>query len=84
MSKYLQQRGTKKFKTTTSNHFLKPLSTSNKPCFEASCQKVAQNVAISLGYFIFSKNHNEPPKVAQLAKNWQIWSPCSHMTGCRQ
>jgi hypothetical protein len=32
-------------------------------------QKVAQNVAISLGYFIFSKNHNEPPKVAQLVKN---------------
>jgi hypothetical protein len=29
-------------------------------------QKVAQNV--SLGYFIFSKNHNEPPKVAQWAK----------------
>jgi hypothetical protein len=32
-------------------------------------QKVAQNVAISLGYFIFPKNHNKPPKVAQLAKN---------------
>ncbi len=30
--------------------------------------KVAQNVAISLGYFIFSKNHNELPKVAQLTK----------------
>jgi hypothetical protein len=30
-------------------------------------QKVAQKVAISLGYFILSKNHNEPPKVA----NWQ-------------
>jgi hypothetical protein len=38
-------------------------------------QKVAQNVAISLGYFIFPKNHNEPPKVAQLAKNHPIWSP---------
>jgi hypothetical protein len=32
-------------------------------------QKVAQNVTISLGYFILSKNHNEPSKVAQLAKN---------------
>jgi hypothetical protein len=31
-------------------------------------QKVTQNVAISLGYFIFSKNHNEPPKVAQFTK----------------
>ena len=30
-------------------------------------QKVAQNVTISKGYFIFSKNH-EPPKVAQWAK----------------
>ncbi len=37
---------------------------------------MAQNVAITLGYFIFSKNHNEPPKVAQLAKNHPIWSPC--------
>ncbi len=25
-------------------------------------QKIAQNVAISLGFLIFSKNHNEPPK----------------------
>jgi hypothetical protein len=31
-------------------------------------QKVAQNVTIFMGYFIFSKNHNEPPKVAQSAK----------------
>jgi hypothetical protein len=31
-------------------------------------QKIAQNVATTLGYFIFSKNHNAPPKVAQLAK----------------
>jgi hypothetical protein len=31
-------------------------------------QKVAQNVAISLGYFIFKKYLYEPPKVAQLAK----------------
>jgi hypothetical protein len=27
-----------------------------------------QKVAILLGYFIYSKNHNEPPKVAQFAK----------------
>ncbi len=26
-------------------------------------------------YFNHSKNHNEPPKVAQLAKNRPIWSP---------
>jgi hypothetical protein len=35
-------------------------------------QKVAQNVTISLSYLIFTKNNNEPPKIAQLA----IWSPC--------
>jgi hypothetical protein len=39
-------------------------------------QKVAQKVAIILGYFMLSKNHNEPPKVAQLAKKHPIWSPC--------
>jgi len=38
-------------------------------------QKVAQNVTISLGYFTFSKNHNEPRKEAQLVKNRPIWSP---------
>jgi hypothetical protein len=32
-------------------------------------KKVAKNAAISLGYFIFSKNQNEFPKVAQLAKD---------------
>jgi hypothetical protein len=37
--------------------------------------KVAQKVAIILGYFIFSKNHNEPLKVTPLAKNRPIWSP---------
>jgi hypothetical protein len=31
-------------------------------------QKVAQKVAIILGYFIVSKNHNEPPKVAKICK----------------
>ncbi len=40
-------------------------------------QKLAQNVAISLGFFNFSRNHDEPPKVAQLAKNHPIWSPWS-------
>jgi len=38
-------------------------------------QKRAQNVANSLGYFIFSKSHNEPPKVAPLAKNDQSGHP---------
>jgi hypothetical protein len=38
-------------------------------------QKVAQTVAIILGYFILTKNDNESPKVAQLAKNHSIWSP---------
>jgi hypothetical protein len=57
---------------------LKSLNTYNKPCFELAYsgknvidllkQKIAQNVAITLGYLIFSKNHNEPSKVAQLAK----------------
>jgi hypothetical protein len=64
---------------------LKPKNTYNKPCFETAYldknvinllkQKVAPKVTIILGYFIFSKNHNEPPKVAQLAKNHPIWSP---------
>jgi hypothetical protein len=38
-------------------------------------QKIAQKVAIILGYFILSKYNNEPPKVAQLARNCPIWSP---------
>jgi hypothetical protein len=67
---------------------LKPKNTYNKPCFKTAYlgknlfyllhQKVAQNITISLGYFIFSKNHNEPPKVAQLAKNGPIWSHCTY------
>jgi hypothetical protein len=71
------------------NIYIKPLlkssNTYDKPCSESDYlgenamnllrQNVAQNVTISLGYFIFSKNHNEPPKVAQLAKNHPIWSP---------
>jgi hypothetical protein len=32
-------------------------------------QKVAQKVAIILGYFILSRNHKKPTKVAQLAKS---------------
>jgi len=40
-------------------------------------QKAAKNAAISLGYFIFSKHHNELPKEAQAAKNCPIWSPWS-------
>ncbi len=59
--------------------------TYSKPCFETAYldenvinlvkPKVAQNVIISLGYFIFSKNHNEPPKVAHLAKIAQSGYP---------
>jgi hypothetical protein len=38
-------------------------------------QKVAQNVAVSLGYFSCSKNQNEVPKVAQLARNAKSGHP---------
>ncbi len=38
-------------------------------------QKVAQRVAIILGYFMPPKNHNEPLKVAQLAKIPQSGHP---------
>ncbi len=54
------------------------LYTYNKLCFETAYfgenvinllkQKVAQKVTIILGFFILSKNHNEPPKVAKLTK----------------
>jgi hypothetical protein len=57
---------------------LKHQYTYNKPCFETVYlhgniinllkPKVAQNVAIALGYFVFSKNNNELPKVGQLEK----------------
>jgi hypothetical protein len=40
-------------------------------------QRVTQNVAISLAYFIFSKSHNWHPKVAQLPKNPQSGHPAS-------
>jgi hypothetical protein len=82
---------TTKLNLKTRNIYIKPLlklqNTYNKPCFETAYlgknvinllkQKVAQKVVIILGYFIFSKNHNEPPKVAQLAKNCPIRSPCT-------
>jgi len=42
-------------------------NTYNQACFAKS--------AIIFDYFILSKNHHEPPKVAQLAKNTPIWSP---------
>jgi hypothetical protein len=79
---------TTKLKLKAQNIYIKPLlkpqNTFNKPCFETAylCenvinllkQKVAQNVAISLGYFIFSKIHNEPPNVTQFMKKCPIWS----------
>jgi hypothetical protein len=68
---------------------LKPKNTYNKPCFETAYLgeklinlfklKVAQKVANVLGYFIFSKNHNEPPKVAQLAKIAQSGHPANKL-----
>jgi hypothetical protein len=42
----------------------------NKPCFKTAylgknvINLLKQKVAIILGYFILSKNHNEPSKVA--------------------
>jgi hypothetical protein len=76
------------------NIYIKPLlklrNTYNKRCFEAAYlgenvinllqQKVAKNITIYLGYFTFSKNHNESPKVAQLVKICQIMSPCFDFT----
>jgi hypothetical protein len=64
---------------------LKPQKTNNKPCFETAYlgeyvinllqQKSSLKCCHFFCYFIFSKNHNEPPKVAQLVKNHPIWSP---------
>jgi hypothetical protein len=65
------------------NHF-RNLITSQQTMFWNSRHKVAQNVTLSLGYFISSKNHNEVPKVAQLAKNRPIWSPFKTMEGVNQ
>jgi hypothetical protein len=69
---------TTKLNLKTQNIYIKPFLTPylGKKFMNVLKQKVAQNVTIILGYFIFSKNHNEPPKVAQLAKDQPIWSPC--------
>jgi hypothetical protein len=47
----------------------------NVKCKINSYEKVAQNVANSLSNLIVAKIKNEPPKVAQLGRNWTIWSP---------
>jgi len=62
----------------------RPKNTCNKSYFIIAClgenlksllkQKVAQKVAISLGYFI-SKSHNCHSKVAKFVKNCRIRSP---------
>jgi hypothetical protein len=39
-------------------------------------QKIAQNVSISLGYFIFSNDHTELQRITQSAKRRSIWSRC--------
>ncbi len=73
---------TTKFNLKVQNIYIKPIfkpkNTYNKPSFETAYlgknvinllkQKVAQKVKITFGYFIFLKDHNEPPKVAQSAK----------------
>jgi hypothetical protein len=61
-----------KTKTIYIKPLLKPKNTHNKSCFVTAYlgeneinllkQKVAQKVTIILGYFIISKNHNEPKK----------------------
>jgi hypothetical protein len=64
---------TTKLNFKTQSIYIKPLlNTYNKPYFETAYlgknvinllkQKIAQKVTIIWGYFIFSKNHNEPPK----------------------
>ncbi len=67
-----------KLNLKTQNIYIKPLlklwNTYNKPCVKTAylgenvINLLKQKVAIILGYFILSKNHNETPKVAQLAK----------------
>jgi hypothetical protein len=71
-------------KLKVQNTCIKPQLNYNRPCFECAYsvenvrdlfeQKIAQKVAITLGYFISSKYQNEPSKVPQLAKNRPIWS----------
>jgi hypothetical protein len=65
--KHLQQTTLETLKHLQQSIFLNCLF--RQKCINLLKPKVTQNVTISLGYFIFSKNHNEPPKVAQLAKN---------------
>jgi hypothetical protein len=71
----------KKAKIFTTKHNLKAQNIYIKPLLKPENvinllkQKVAQSFTISSGYFIFSKNHYEPPKVAQLVKDCPIWSP---------
>jgi hypothetical protein len=70
--------------------FSKPQNTYNKQCFETAYlvenamnllqQKVAHTVDISSDNFIFSKHHNEPPKVAQFAKIAQSGHPVVRRT----
>jgi hypothetical protein len=80
---------TTKLNLKTHNIYIIPLlkleNAYNKSCFETVHlgenvinllkQKVAPKVAIILGYFIFTKNHNESPKVAQLSKIAQSGHP---------
>jgi hypothetical protein len=64
--------------TTFSNNNIQhvfEIGNQNVKCKINSYEKVAQNVAISLGNLIVTKIKNEPPKVAQLVGNWTIWSP---------
>ncbi len=63
---------TSEFNYKVQNFYIKPLLNPKISYLDENVtnlleQKVAQNVPISLGYFIFTKNHTE------LAK---IWSPC--------
>jgi hypothetical protein len=70
---------TLKVQTTYIKPLMKPLTAYNKACFETAYlgenakkllkQKVAQSVASSLGYFIFSKSHNGHQKVARFGKS---------------
>ncbi len=76
--KYLYQSSIWKSKTYL-NHFWNLKIPATKPYLKTGLlgknvkhllqQKVAQKVAISLGYFIFFKSHNWRPKVAQFVKN---------------
>jgi hypothetical protein len=45
-------------------------------------QKVAQNIAISFGYFFFAKDHTELPKVSKLAKITQSGHPNQVQRAC--